>query len=148
VLGELRIATPPVDVVAIAEAYGIQVRGADHAQWDGAIDMGGAGQPPTIYVAGVKRTPGQRFAIAHELGHYFLHGHLQRAFRDKFGAQGFDPLEMEANRFALELLMPASWVQTYAQYENASQLAQRFGVAPETMRKRLDALGLERLAVG
>ncbi|HMH70038.1 MAG TPA: ImmA/IrrE family metallo-endopeptidase [Candidatus Saccharimonadales bacterium] len=56
----------------------------------------------------------QRFTIAHEIGHLFLHKKdsvnydLDGAmlFRDGHSKQGTDVKEIEANRFAAELLMP------------------------------------------
>lgn len=139
VLAQLGISAPPVDVLAIAAAYGIQVYSVSGSQWDGAIEMG----PPTVIY--VKQSPNisrQRFTIAHEIGHYVLHGHLQRAFRDEFSAQGFNVHEIEANRFAADLLMPAHWVRAYARYENTSELAERFQVSHQAMRIRVSGLGL------
>jgi Zn-dependent peptidase ImmA (M78 family) len=51
----------------------------------------------------------QRFTIAHELGHLLLHKdevHIDRAFRNSISSQAIDANEIEANRFAAELLMP------------------------------------------
>src|SRR3546814_42737 len=54
----------------------------------------------------------QRFSIAHELGHYFLDGHIDHLFNgsDFHASQaGFvsqDPYEREADHFATGLLMP------------------------------------------
>lgn len=53
----------------------------------------------------------QRFTIAHELGHYFLHNqpgiHVDKVFlRDPAASEGLHLREIEANRFAAELLMP------------------------------------------
>ena len=61
----------------------------------------------------------QRFTIAHECGHLILHKgkdvHIDRSFRvnrrDERSAQAVDPIEIEANRFAAELLMPFSMIQ-------------------------------------
>jgi hypothetical protein len=50
-----------------------------------------------------------RFTCAHELGHFILHGHLNRAFRDidaEPGSRG--DCESEADRFAAAFLMPAT----------------------------------------
>jgi hypothetical protein len=50
-----------------------------------------------------------RFTCAHELGHFILHGHLNRAFRDtdvEPGSRG--DCENEADRFAAAFLMPAT----------------------------------------
>ena len=55
--------------------------------------------------------PGRkRFAIAHELGHWFLHGHVSQLFactsEDLAARYRGSPIEIEANLFASELLMP------------------------------------------
>lgn len=55
----------------------------------------------------------QRFSIAHELGHYFLEGHVDHILpKDGFhesraGFVSTDPYEMEADQFAAGLLMPS-----------------------------------------
>lgn len=53
------------------------------------------------------------FTVGHELGHYFLPGHVEGLFRggegQHFSRSGFisaDPREREADLFAVELLMP------------------------------------------
>jgi Zn-dependent peptidase ImmA (M78 family) len=62
------------------------------------------------------------FTIAHELGHIVLHrSHLETAImidksrnfipRDPTSAEGTDPLEVQANAFASELLLPAKLVR-------------------------------------
>jgi Zn-dependent peptidase ImmA (M78 family) len=142
VIRERGISTPPVDVIAIAEAYGIRVKEVDGAEWDGAVDMGRPGEPPTIYVNSSSSATRQRFTIAHELGHFFLHGDRQRAFRDTFSSQGLHLHEIEANRFSAELLMPAHWVKAYLRYESPIQLADRFNVSFQAMTIRLNTLGL------
>lgn len=59
----------------------------------------------------------QRFTMAHELGHHVIHRqhiedtvHVDKWFailrRDSLAAQGTDKMEIEANAFASELLMP------------------------------------------
>jgi Zn-dependent peptidase ImmA (M78 family) len=54
----------------------------------------------------------QRFTVAHELGHAILNSHddlhVDRSFklRDTLSSKGVDSLEIEANAFAAELLMP------------------------------------------
>ena len=50
-----------------------------------------------------------RFTCAHELGHFILHGHLNRAFRDTDVEPGNrSGCESEADRFAAAFLMPAT----------------------------------------
>lgn len=54
----------------------------------------------------------QRFSIAHELGHYFLPGHLDAVFgssdihQSRAGFGSGDRYELEADHFAAALLMP------------------------------------------
>lgn len=55
----------------------------------------------------------QRFSIAHELGHYFLEGHVDHILpkdgihESHAGFVSADPYEMEADHFAAGLLMPS-----------------------------------------
>lgn len=69
----------------------------------------------------------QRFSIAHEIGHYVLHHHddgpardelfvdkkwsYSAYFRSETASQGVDDREIQANRFAAELLMPEELVR-------------------------------------
>lgn len=54
----------------------------------------------------------QRFSIAHELGHYFLH--QTKVLMSAGDDINLDPtVEAEANRFAAELLMPLDLVRQY-----------------------------------
>ena len=54
----------------------------------------------------------QRFSVAHELGHYFLEGHIDHVFSNgtihssRAGFVTDDPYELEADHFATGLLMP------------------------------------------
>jgi hypothetical protein len=55
----------------------------------------------------------QRFSICHELGHYFLDGHVDHLFdggrtqhESRSGFVSDDPYELEADHFAAGLLMP------------------------------------------
>src|SRR6266702_2240112 len=65
----------------------------------------------------------QRFSAAHELAHHKLHEqeirkavHVDKGFRvllrDDVSSQGIDPLEIEANAFAAELLMPQEFMKS------------------------------------
>lgn len=98
----------------------------------------------------------QRFSAAHELAHHELHAkeirkavHVDREFRvllrDDVSSQGVDPLEIEANAFASELLMPRELLMTALSAggldlddETGIQaLARKFRVSPAAMRYRL-----------
>ena len=57
----------------------------------------------------------RRFSAGHELGHYYLPGHLEALLASGIHQSGppyeaTDPLELEANAFSSELLMPESLV--------------------------------------
>lgn len=86
-----------------------------------------------------------RFTIAHELGHYFLHyrepGHSGYA---TFGRGKRNPMETQANYFAAALLMPST------RFERAFRrlagdvwaLADAFEVSPRAVEVRAQSLGL------
>ena len=67
-----------------------------------------------LYATHVKSEGFQRFSIAHELGHYFLDGHIDHILPDDgvhtshAGFVSGDPYELEADQFAAGLLMPAT----------------------------------------
>ncbi|WP_195763537.1 ImmA/IrrE family metallo-endopeptidase [Duganella guangzhouensis] len=139
----------PIDPVKIATSAGISVYG--RGGWgDQAYPYSGYyrmfnGVPSIEY--NVSEVPvRQRFTVAHELGHYAL-GHKD-APRDSgnFQSSG-DFRERQANRFAAELLMPASLVIKYYQNDYAASvgaLASMFGVSRDAMGYRLKNLGLLR----
>ena len=105
----------------------------------------------------------QRFTIAHEKGHNFLHV-IQKnthsrlfidryiAHRDEDSSTGNDHEEVEANSFGAALLMPAKLVrEEIKRYgldlddeEDLSRLAKRFNVSSTAMSYRLGTLGLLR----
>ncbi|MGX2088593.1 ImmA/IrrE family metallo-endopeptidase [Xanthomonas axonopodis] len=86
----------------------------------------------------------QRFTVAHELGHHFLaHGDRPRDTSTSFGLSA-DYVEVAANRFAAELLMPIGSVQMLVvdhNITNISTLAQHFDVSEMAMMYRLKNLG-------
>ena len=115
-LEECGIDAVPVPVEVIAECLGAQIR---YSPFDGELagmlvrhDDGQA----VIGVNSANHINRQRFTIAHECGHLRLHKgkdvYIDRSFRvnvcrrDEQSAQATDPEEIEANRFAAELLMP------------------------------------------
>lgn len=139
----------PIDPVKIATAAGVSVYGrggwADlnypysgyYRKYDGVPSIEyNVSEPPVR----------QRFTVAHELGHFAL-GHEDTP-RDAGNFQSSGDLrERQANKFAAELLMPASLVVHYYQNGVASSveaLANIFGVSKDAMGYRLINLGLPR----
>ena len=98
----------------------------------------------------------QRFTAAHELAHHELHNeeiqkavHVDKGFRvllrDDISSKGIDPLEIEANAFASELLMPAEFIASTLDAGGLDiedeigieTLAKKFRVSAPAMRFRL-----------
>jgi hypothetical protein len=67
-----------------------------------------------LYASSIPNEGFQRFSVAHELGHYFLDGHIDHVLSmdnmhiSHAGFASADPYEQEADNFAVGLLMPAS----------------------------------------
>jgi len=92
----------------------------------------------------------QRFALAHELGHFLLHRETDHFIDYGVSAvvegegPGYDwKSESDANQFAAELLMPEHLLRRDAQITSMSRLAQRYQVSSEAMAFRLANLALE-----
>jgi Zn-dependent peptidase ImmA (M78 family) len=99
----------------------------------------------------------QRFTAAHELGHLILHcGHddEEQVFVDKTVAynrndassSGEVKKEIEANRFAAELLMPKKFIEKDIEgkeslrYEDVEELAKKYEVSERAMTIRIEKL--------
>ena len=101
----------------------------------------------------------QRFTIAHEIGHLALHpgrplfmDHVRVNYRDAVSSTATDLEEIQANRFAAEILMPKAKVvsevrrltSTATPPSLVAELADTFGVSEQAMEFRLTNLGLRR----
>ena len=58
----------------------------------------------------------QRFVLAHELGHMFLHKKANAIFMDTRTQFNTDKFELEANTFAIDLLLPESLLEEYKEF--------------------------------
>ena len=94
-----------------------------------------------------------RFTIAHELGHYFLHYIYQKYNKGmsfpsnavfKAARYGTGRTETEANWFAASFLMPKNIFEKEFKSLNGSifDLAERFGISYSACRIRAEELGL------
>lgn len=107
----------------------------------------------SIFVNASDSQQRQLFTIAHELGHFFVHrdqcdefvdGQLvSRTEQEKYGT-----LELEANEFAGNLIMPESEVRNRVATDaitlkTVKKLAEGFGVSTLAMTTRLKNLGYE-----
>jgi hypothetical protein len=108
------ITSLPVDPFALAASRDIVVQAKPDAE-DGVSGMllRHGDTFGILYATYVPSEGFQRFNVGHELGHYFLEGHVDHLLpRDGVHASraGFvsgDPYELEADNFAAGLLMPA-----------------------------------------
>jgi len=164
-LHESGVSEPEVPIEKIAKRHGIDVR--CHPIDEEGVSGFLARQPGRGAIIGVNShhsAKRRRFTIAHELGHYFLHGeqgqqevHVDRTqqftvkLRSALSSQGEDTEEVEANLFAAELLMPTRFIERdFARQsfdlsdddEAVATLANRYGVSTQAMSIRLAYLGL------
>jgi Zn-dependent peptidase ImmA (M78 family) len=101
----------------------------------------------------------QNFSIAHEIGHFVLHRskgtHIDNDkktfFRDKRSQEAVYPKEIEANRFAAELLMPSTLINRVLKefgddfldkkIDIVYELAKMFKVSVTAMSLKMQNLG-------
>lgn len=131
----------------ISEAEGLHVL---DIQLLGCENLSGAFKPdyegvPTIFVNRAEGRNRQRFTVAHELGHYALNHPGEQIDRvNNYQAYQYDPIETQANAFAMELLMPEFVVNYLIKNEkikSVETLAEMFEVSENAMRFRLKNLG-------
>lgn len=150
---------PPVPVERIARLRSAEIR---YVLFDGEVSglLAREGERIVIGVNSLHSKARQRFTIAHELGHLELNHlelykdneiHVDRNFRvmlrDEKASQATDPIEMEANAYAAELLMPTKMLiaerelrSNGVDYEDDDlirSLATRYKVSMQAMTFRL-----------
>jgi Zn-dependent peptidase ImmA (M78 family) len=135
----------PVDVKRMANDLGILVFELDNMPLGVSGKLFQDKKSSSGWSIGVNKNDSatrKRFTIAHELSHFLLHrnyisnGVLDDVlYRSEYlsGAQ-----ETEANKFAADILMPYSLLQSAAiKATNVDDLARTFGVSPQAMSIRL-----------
>jgi len=150
---------PPIPADELAESLGAQLI---YEPFDGDVsgllmrDQGGV----VIGVNARHHPNRQRFTLAHEIGHLQLHKtdslfvdkQMRLEFRDKRAGMAIYRKEIQANRFAAELLMPRHVlnreVEKLLSHNSAdsgsfviASLSKRFGVSHQAMQYRLTNLG-------
>ncbi|MGO3518562.1 MAG: ImmA/IrrE family metallo-endopeptidase [Acetobacter cibinongensis] len=138
----------PIDLKVIAKEAGIKL---EEKTRDTLGDVSGwykpasNGQPATIEVNVSEPANRIRFTLAHELGHHFLgHEASPRDTTKQFNIYNWDPIEVAANKYAAQLLMPASYVRAAVinkSMTSLNALAKAFGVSTVAMKIRLQELG-------
>jgi len=142
------ITSPPIDVEIIAKHNGIDIRKVELPDdISGVLKRNNTGNA-TIFVNRNHTPVRQRFSIAHELGHFFLHQnrgvHVDKKnfldkrlfFRDKKSEEATYPEEIEANRFAAELLMPTDFIRKEIQNFSGEDLIDTEEDLVETLAKK------------
>jgi Zn-dependent peptidase ImmA (M78 family) len=114
----------------------------------GACCRNGAGA--VVWVNGAHSLPRQRFTLAHELGHVWI-GHDVGVEVDDLTTLGgvtTNPLEIEANAFAAEFLVPAAGLRRRVDgspsLDDVVLLAADYGVSAIMLTYRLKQLELAR----
>lgn len=155
ILREFGVSAPPVPVERIIKSRKIVLQYAplDEDLSGMAYIKDGVG---IIGVNALHHPNRQRFSAAHELAHHMLHAseisqavHVDKGirvlFRDDVSALGTEPMEIEANAFASELLIPGDLLAVALEDGGVDledeaaieALARRFRVSPTAMRFRL-----------
>lgn len=144
----------PVPVEAIAKQSGIRVESIsldDELSGMSFIKDGVA----VIVVNSNHHVNRRRFTIAHELGHHILHEsylrnnvHVDKVVlhRDSLSSDGIDEKEVQANKFAAELLMPSIYLMKINNVDinddaEVQVLAKRLKVSAAALAYRLTNIG-------
>lgn len=157
-LAELSIKNVPTPLQIVGEHLGAAVRISPlDAELSGMIFIRGG--VPIIGVNATHHPNRQRFTLAHEFGHLVLHKevllllnavHVDKKFpfllRSTRSALGTERIEIEANQFAAELLMPQQHVlKALAEHSfdidderPLEDLARRFRVSKQAMAHRIE----------
>lgn len=113
VVRKLGISRLPVDPTAIAQRLDIEVRPKPaHAKGASGMLLRVGNTYGIAYSTHIDNAGFWNFSIAHELGHYYLPGHIDAVLADgnihesHAGFLSGDRFEMEADHFAAGLLMP------------------------------------------
>jgi Zn-dependent peptidase ImmA (M78 family) len=152
VLEKYKITDVPVDLEKICEGEKLKINVFDlsgpekkyNRKISGILIIDDEGRD--IFVNEKDNHLRQRFTIAHELGHFFMHRKDDVTKGSLISFRGERTKgETEADQFAAELLMPEK--RLMEAYENeifptARKLAEIFGVSKAAMMFRLDRLNL------
>jgi HTH-type transcriptional regulator/antitoxin HigA len=142
-----RRADGPKRAVSVLAAHGIPLVVEEHlpeTYLDGAAMLADSGQPVVALTLRYDRLDNFWFVLFHELGHVFLHllNGLHFDFFDEVEAVDSDSMEDDADRFALNSLIPSEvWdecLSRFALSEEAVQIdAERLRIHPSILAGRI-----------
>lgn len=102
--------SPPIDVEALAGDLADVELDLIPGACDGVVvGLSSARKRPLIVIDSAAAPRRRRFTLAHEIGHVLLPWHVGTVACET-GLMVSDPAEVEANRFAAELLVPSRWL--------------------------------------
>lgn len=142
--------TIPVDVIMLAHNNEIKVFEAElDKNISGAIRFNNDTKKFEILVNSKDSKVRQRFTIAHELGHFFLHKdilesediHIDILYRTEKTPEEVER-EKEVDYFAGALLMNRTLLKKLRNSYSITELAEMFEVSASAMTVRLDILGI------
>ncbi len=150
VLKKLNVKSLPIPVEEIASKYQIKISRAPNNDFSGMLIRKDG--RALIGVSNSESPARQRFTVAHELGHFFLHPNKDAFidYRDNKKEIMRTPREKQANMFAAALLMPRfsllkdfrSLAKEGFSEDELQSLAQKYEVSEEAMWYRLINLNL------
>jgi len=157
-LNQYDISKPPVPVDKLARLIGAKLKYSPLDEELSGMVFIKEGRP-IIGVNATHHVNRQRFTIAHEIGHVMLHKnfitkevHVDKTFpmlmRDSKASKGIDIIEIEANAFAAELLMPEAFLKEALENKSydidddafVESLAKKFKVSLHAIQLRLGKL--------
>lgn len=158
ILRELKITQTPIPIREIARQIGLTIRPYDWGDDVSGVLVIDQGKG-TIGYDPTESSVRQRFTIAHELGHFILHGtkdelfvdkEFKVMFRNQRSSTGELKREQEANAFAASILMPVDLLVTEIEnhaYDMTDEsaikkLAKIFDVSQLAMTYRIANLNL------
>jgi Zn-dependent peptidase ImmA (M78 family) len=151
ILADMGITNYPIDPLEIARRCEFEVLAVNFIDKSLAGTVAVENGKVTIAVSADDEPSGRVFTIAHEIGHALLHlegaynGNLKdsRVSLQRHPSGDGMTVEIEANEFATNLLMPEQMLTAaWASIKDPASLAEKFGVSGDAMRYRLKSLSL------
>lgn len=135
VLRALNVYLPPIEPERLARQLGVPVH-AMLIDFPGMLDATNQ-DAPCIYVRADDHPLLRRFTVAHNIGH-ILHDPLGVTYRSEIGPMPYSAIEVRANHFATELLMPEFLMNVSLNYGSMAAAATYLGVSEAAYKIRYE----------